>query len=457
MDQFNYEDILKCAEGWVADSRVSAASIALWNDGQLTTGAFGSLNMNTGVEATSDSIFQIGSITKVMTTCLVMQLVDRGLIDLDRPVVDYLHDFQIADPEATRQITVRQLLNHTNGIAGDYFPDDRGHQGNLIARYVDRCSLLPLIHPVGEMYSYSNSAFAIAGRLVEVVSGMSWYRAMEEMIFKPLGMNHSIADPAEAIRFRAAMGHVYEGDKCRLADSTYLPLGLAPVGSTVTMSASDLITFARAHMDKGLSQSDERWLSEESIMAMQTPQIQLPAVSQLCEKSAGLGWGLATYSGGNIKTISHAGATCGSLAMLQILPEQNAAFAILMNGFKPAAMDAITADCLKVIAGLDSTEPEPPELSVATDNILPSHYVGCYESLDSLAEIKQRDDQLMAHVVYKIDPLPPMDLVLRPIDASIFATYLPDGTRGKNIALLEPNQAGQMAYLFFGGRLSQRL
>ena len=72
-------------------------------------------------------------------------------------------------------------------------------------------------------------------------------------------------------------------------------------------------------------------------------------------------------------------------------------------------------------------------------------------------EIKEHDDQLMAHVVYKIDPLPPMDLVLRPIDSSIFATYLPDGTRGKNIALLEPNQAGQMAYLFFGGRLSRRL
>ena len=95
------------------------------------------MNHETGVEAAADSVFQIGSITKVMTTCLVMQLVDEGKVDLDSPVKRYLRDFMIADAEASETTTVRQLLNHTSGMAGDFFPDDEGHEGNLIARYVD--------------------------------------------------------------------------------------------------------------------------------------------------------------------------------------------------------------------------------------------------------------------------------------------------------------------------------
>ena len=389
-----------------------------------------------------------------MTTCLVMRLVDWGLVDLDAPVVYYLRDFQIADALATQSITVRQLLNHTSGIAGDYFPDDRGQQGNLIARYVDRCSLLPLVHPVGEMYSYCNAAFSIAGRLIEVVLGMSWYQAMEMYIYKPLGMHHAIVEPAEAIRFRFAMGHVYEGNKYRLSDSTYLPLGLAPVGSTPTMSATDLITFARAHLNHGLGQSGQRWLSEEAIAAMQTPQIRLPAVSQICEKSAGLGWALADFNDNHTRVISHAGATCGSLAMLQIIPQHNTAFAILINGFRPAALDAITADCLQAVSGLDLTEPEPSNISTIEDL---SAYAGRYESLDSIVEIKLMGQTFTAQVRYKIDPLPPAELMLRPIDKTIFAAYLPDGSRAKNIALLHPDQQGNTQYLFFGGRLSQRI
>ena len=130
---------------------IPAISLAVWKDGTLHEAAAGGLNINNGLPNTTDTIFQIGSITKVMTTSLIMQLVDEGLVHLDAPVKQYVRDFTIADPEASRSITVRQLVNHTNGMAGDYFPDDRGHEGNLIARYVDRCNLLPLIHPPGKM------------------------------------------------------------------------------------------------------------------------------------------------------------------------------------------------------------------------------------------------------------------------------------------------------------------
>ena len=353
-------------------------------------------------------------------------------------------------------ITVRQLLNHTNGIAGDFFPDDGGCEGNPIARYVDRCNLLPIIHPIGEMYSYSNSAFAIAGRLIEVVLGISWYQAMQEFIYRPLGMNQAIADPAEAIRYRAAMGHVVRdgnADQWQLAEKAYLPLGLAPVGSTPTMSAANLITFARAHLDKGLSQSGERWLSTASIAEMQRPHIELPKYSHISCKYAGIGWGITDYNPNNTRVIGHGGATSGSLAMVNILPAQNSAYVILMNGFQPTAMDAINRDLLMAVAGIDTTEPDPaPTLSIPLEP-----YIGSYESLDIVIDIRMADEMLVANIDYKTDPLPPTDLALVPVDENCFAAYTGEGTRAKNLAFVPHYADDRPAYLFLGGRLNRRV
>jgi CubicO group peptidase (beta-lactamase class C family) len=436
--------------------KVPAASIAVWKDGQLQQAAAGILNLDTKVEATTDTIFQIGSITKVMTTCLVMQLVDEGRVDLDMPVKHYIRDFQIADPEATQVITVRQLLNHTSGMAGDFFPDENGHEGNLIARYVDRCNLLPLVHPVGALFSYSNSAFAIAGRLIEVVRGISWCQAIEEYLFQPLGMTRSIADPKEALRYRAAMGHILsDNDALVLSDKTYLPLGLAPVGSTITTSAADLITFARVHLEGGVSQSGKRWLSEGSVRAMQTASSELPRASQICRKYFGLGWGLSHYTDTNSCTFGHNGATHGFMSTLQVFPQQQTAFAVLLNASKPAALSTAVEALCKAVADIDLTEPEPSEFSGDIESL--KGITGKYESFDTVADVVIRDGKLKAHIVYKIDPLPPLDLVLTPIDGNCFATYTEDGKRLKNLAFIRERTNEPPAYLFFGMRLSNRI
>ena len=445
------------AEQAIAKHNIPAMSVAIWKDGVLTQAAAGCLNLNTAVEATTDSIFQIGSITKVMTTCLVMQLVDEGKVNLDKPVVHYLRDFMIADAQASQSITVRQLLNHTNGIAGDYFPDDEGQLGNLIARFVDRCSFLPLMHPVGEMYSYSNAAFCVAGRLVEVVRGISWFQAMKEYLFEPLGMAHSIADPKDMIRYRTAMGHVFDGentDRWVLPEKAYLSLGQAPVGATPAMTAENLIRFARAHLEGGVNQQGESWLSPESVKQMQVPQIELPKASQLSAKHAGLGWGMSSYHAGNIKTIGHGGATLGFLSMLQVIPEQNAAFAILINGFRSSALGGLTTDLLSAITGLDLKEPEPASTVPIAEL---EQIVGEYECLDTLIKVTSSDGKLMANILYKIDPLPPLDVELRHVEELSFAAYNGKGERCLVIAFLKPNESGVPQYVFNGGRLNRRI
>src|SRR5689334_6096773 len=108
---------------WLADQLpllvekygVPGAAVAVLKDGEVIDDAAGILNKATGVEATPDSLFQIGSITKLWTATLVMQLVDEGKVDLDAPVRTYLPEFRIGDEAAARAITVRMLLTHTSG------------------------------------------------------------------------------------------------------------------------------------------------------------------------------------------------------------------------------------------------------------------------------------------------------------------------------------------------------
>ena len=90
-----------------------ALSVAIWYNDTLYQAASGCLNINTGVEATTDSIFQIASITKVFTASLIVKLIEEGRVELDAPVKRYLRDFQVADPDLSETITVGQLLDQT--------------------------------------------------------------------------------------------------------------------------------------------------------------------------------------------------------------------------------------------------------------------------------------------------------------------------------------------------------
>jgi len=145
----------------VARYRVPGASLAVLCDGQSFETAAGVVNRDTGVETTTDAVFQIGSITKVFTTTLIMQLLEEGRVKLDEPVRTYLPELQLGDHEAARSVTLRHLLTHSSGIDGDFF-QDTGRGDDCVERYVLACSGLGQLHRPGELFSYCNSGFACA-------------------------------------------------------------------------------------------------------------------------------------------------------------------------------------------------------------------------------------------------------------------------------------------------------
>jgi CubicO group peptidase (beta-lactamase class C family) len=173
-------------------------------------------NVTTGVDVTAETVMHIGSITKVLTATLVMQLVDEGRVELAAPLKRYLPDFQVADRDATELITVEMLLNHTCGIDGEYFPD-AGPDAQRIEDVIPRIARQGQIHAPGAELSYCNSGAVLAGYLAQRLLGKSWYTLIEERIFKPLELQHSVVQPADALLHRATVGHFLSKDGANTA------------------------------------------------------------------------------------------------------------------------------------------------------------------------------------------------------------------------------------------------
>ncbi|MEP9361330.1 serine hydrolase domain-containing protein [Nocardioides sp. CN2-186] len=329
---------LSDVKAWIAEQLpaliekydVPAAAVAVLAGGEVVDDAAGLLSMSTKVEATADSVFQIGSITKVWTATLVMQLVDEGKVDLDTTVQTYLPEFAIGDKDAAAAITVRQLLCHTAGFEGDIFTDT-GVGDDAVEKYMEVIHDVPQLFPPGEQFSYNNAGYCVLGRLVEVLREKSYDAALRDHLFTPLGLTHAATGPYEAILYRAAVGHIPVDAEGTLGPAPVWALvrSNAPAGAMLAMRPRDLLAFAAMHLNDGVAADGTRVLSSASVAAMQEIQVELPDLG-LMGTHWGLGWELFQTPDGVL--VGHDGNTIGQSAFLRTLPEKGLAVSVLTNG-----------------------------------------------------------------------------------------------------------------------------
>src|SRR3954452_20311867 len=174
----------------MAEHNVPGASLGIVLGDESLELAAGIVNVETGVATTPDTLFQIGSITKVYTATMVMQLIDEGKVSLDEPVATYVPELTLADAEAARAITVRQLLTHTSGIDGDLF-EDYGRGDDCVERYVASFGALAQMAPPGSFFSYFNSGLLLAGRMIEKIDGVGFDQALTTRVLQPIGAARS--------------------------------------------------------------------------------------------------------------------------------------------------------------------------------------------------------------------------------------------------------------------------
>jgi CubicO group peptidase (beta-lactamase class C family) len=139
------------------EANVPGAALGIWSDGQEILAAHGVLNVATQVPVTTDSVFQVGSITKIWTATMIMQLVDEGLLSLDTTVSDVLPGARLGAADVGGQVTVRHLLAHASGIDGDIFTDT-GRGDDCVERYVGLLAEVPSVFAPGATYSYCTAA-----------------------------------------------------------------------------------------------------------------------------------------------------------------------------------------------------------------------------------------------------------------------------------------------------------
>ncbi|WP_395696450.1 serine hydrolase [Nocardioides sp.] len=425
---------------------------------EVVVATHGVLSRSTQQPVTPDAVFQIGSITKVWTATVVMQLVDEGLADLDAPVVEVLPELRLADPDVTKHVTLRHLLNHTSGIDGDVFTDT-GRGDDCLEKYVELLAEQTQNHPLGATWSYCNAGFSVLGRVVERLTGTTWDEAVRTRLAEPLGLQHTLTLPEEALLEAAAVGHVTQDGVTSVAPVWQLPRSIGPAG-LVTASAADVLAFARMHLTGGLGPDGQRVLGAGSAAAMAAHQADLPDVHSLGD-SWGLGWIRFGWDGRRV--YGHDGNTIGQAAFLRVLPDPGTggglAVTLLTNddGSRDLYED-LYREVFAELAGVDMPRPlVPPQPAVEVD-VAP--YFGRYQRAGVTMEVLEGD---RGPVLRTTLTGPLAEMVPDPVDEHALVAYAP------GMFLTKPPEAETWfpvtfyelptgeRYLHFGARATPRV
>lgn len=434
---------------------VPGASLAVWAGGRLTEAAAGVVNIETCVPTTADTLFQIGSITKLYTAALCLQLVEEGKLALDEPIRRWLPDFHIADEQAGAALTLRHLLNHTSGIEGDFFKD-AGRGEDRIARFVGMLGTLRQLHAPGAMFSYCNTGFVVAGRLIEVAGGEIWDKAIRHRIAKPLDTPAFSTLPEQAMRHLTAIGHLGSPGALAVTPIAYLAQSNAPAGSMPMARARDVVAFARMLMAGGVAPNGMRILSEASTRAMHEMNVVCPRHMNIDAI------GLATFlwdwdDDGIYETFGHDGSTIGQAAWLRYHPASGTVVALLTNGGNGKALARnLLRDIFGAHAGVAPPDVPLPDEALKLD---PALYLGTYARGAAVIDIVAQGAALVA----RHRPTPESALVqgrfdvpLKPVDADLFVGTQPGYTLPMTYHFLDRDTAGRPRFLHQGARAHRR-
>ncbi|MDK8191006.1 serine hydrolase domain-containing protein [Paenibacillus sp. UMB7766-LJ446] len=370
----------------------TSVQYALIDGGEIVvSGQTGKNDINNKIPLTSNTIYGIGSTSKMVLTTAVMKLVDEGKIDLDVPVVNYIPDFKMKDHRYT-QITPRMLLNHSSGLLGStgsnatlYGDNDTYSHDNFLEQLANQ----NLKADPGAYSVYSNDGFTLAEIMVERVSGLSFTAFIHHYFTKPLDMKHTktpqdIVDPTDMAGIYSPL---VDG---QLPQENYNIIATGGIYST----AEDLVKFSQIFTGEV-----EGILSSKSIEAMEQEEYKRGMWPEDSDSSIsyGLGWdsvNLFPFSEYGIKAVTKGGDTISYHSSLVVLPEYNLAAAVTSSGGTSAKDQFIASELL--LSALEEkgiiTERKPEKsFGVPVKAEIPkeiSTYAGIYGGNNSVKKIE---------------------------------------------------------------------
>ena len=312
----SYVNVVRYLEPWITTEiqhkGIPALSIALVDDQKIVWArGFGFADPKKRTPATADTVYRVGSVSKLFTDLAVMQLVEQGKLDLDAPVSKYLPEFAPKNPFKVA-ITLRQLMSHRSGLVreppvGHYF-DPKPPSLDEVIRSLASTTL---VFEPGARTKYSNAGVTVVGAVLEKVGKEPFAAAIERAFFRPLGMTRSSFEPSPDLQSKLAQGMMWTYDSQTVATPTFL-LGTGPAGNMVS-SVVDLGRFLSFLFAGGASPHGQL-IKAETLRAMIEPQLAKPG------ESPGFGLGFAISTLDNERRIGHGGAVYGFATEVQALP-----------------------------------------------------------------------------------------------------------------------------------------
>lgn len=270
-----------------------------------------------------ETIFRVGSVTKLFTATAVMQLGESGKLNFNDDVNRYLQLFKL-ESSFGKPVTIDNLLTHTAGFDEQFIGKGARSGAEIVplGPYLAK-RMPPRIMPPGEFISYSNHGYALLGYVVELISGLPFDEYVERQVLKPLGMMRSSARqplPSDLLR-DLAVGYVYRNGAYQAAPLDYF--NDAPAGSLVS-TGSDMARFMIAHLEGGRL-GDARILNQRSVGEMHRQHFTAhPKLPGVC-------YGFWEYLANKQRAISHDGGWTGFYSLLFLLPEQHVGFFLATN------------------------------------------------------------------------------------------------------------------------------
>jgi CubicO group peptidase (beta-lactamase class C family) len=344
------------------DLRMPGAALGIVKGGRVVhLQAFGDAD-DAGNAVTVKTPFKIGSMSKSFTALAVMQLVEEGKIQLDAPVQQYLPQFRVADPQASKRITVRQLLNQVSGIptsAGMDYMQLTDKRDDALEREVAKSKDVKLTHDPGTTYQYSNRNYTTLGLLIKVVSGQGYEDYIQEHVLRPLAMKQSFAYLDDAKSHGLATGHQYWFGQPLSGGGLAENRAITPAG-LITSSVEDVCTWLIVNLDHGVYHGT-RVLSASGIDQLHT------GVAQMTDNSRyAMGWYETDINGSPI--VTHNGDTGDFHSTMVLAPSTGWGVVLLMNGSDSgqARLDVPAYGVMAQLVGVPTPEMPSPLTQITT-------------------------------------------------------------------------------------------
>lgn len=420
-------EIEKAIEAEMAATKTPGAAVAVISaDKVIFAKGFGTTSVEGGAAVTADTLFRMGSTTKMFTAAAILALAEAGKVKMSAPVGTYIKDL---NPKVGA-LSAHQLLSQSSGLR-DFNPLASGHDDAALGQNIRLWKEDMFFTEPDKIYSYSSANYWLAGYLAEELTGKAYADALAELVLRPLGMTRSTIRSFEAMTYPMALGHMTSKGDVGVVRPIDNNAAKYPGGSMYS-SVNELSRFAIAMLNGGRLEGKQA-MPAASVEILQKPQFYLPG-----DEKAFYGYGLLGYNDSGVKTVSHGGVSRGYGSTIFLAPDQKLAIVVLAN-VNGQTFPKTRRKIMELMLPLTPQKrPAPP-----TDPMDLSRYAGKYSHAPQTWTFVHRDGKLFVTEEGK--------------EFEMKRTGKHEFAYDQGQVLFVPNAAGDLEHIFMGLYAAKRI